>query len=515
MARPWSSDLFPWITSFFALLLVFKFLLKFKNASSKSKQLPPGPPGWPIIGNMLDLGEVPHQTLQNLQTKYGPVIWLRLGAINTMVVQSAEAAAELFKKCDLPFADRKVPDSLTALDYYQGSVAIGHYGDYWRKLRRICTTEFLVHKRINASIALRQKCIDNLIEWIKQDAEKATKNGGSGEIELDRFLFVTAFNVIGNLMLSRDVMDAKLEKASEFFDLFLVFMEWTGKPNLADFLPFLKWFDPQRIRRNSEKYLERLLEIAGGIVKDRIKEKQSGVEKKTHDFLDALLDDEGDHNAQGPDKLTEKNITIVLLEMFFGGTETTSSTIEWGMSQLLRNPDSMKKLQDEIDRVVGRDRKVVESDLNNLPYLQATVKEILRLNPVFPMLLPRNSMQDTEFMGYVVPKDTQIFVNAWAIHRDPASWVDPLSFKPERFLDSDIDYKGQHFELLPFGSGRRTCIGLTLGHRMVCLTLASLVQAFDWSLKKGMKPESLDMSEKVGLTMRKMVPLKVIPTPRE
>ncbi|KAL0333435.1 UNVERIFIED_CONTAM: Iridoid oxidase [Sesamum angustifolium] len=181
--------------------------------------------------------------------------------------------------------------------------------------------------------------------------------------------------------------------------------------------------------------------------------------------------------------------------MFFGGTETTSSTIEWGMSELLRNPDAMKKLQDEVDRIVGRGRKLEESDLNNMPYLQATVKEILRLHPVFPMLLPRNSMQDTEFMGYVVPKNTQIFVNAWAIHRDPASWSDPLSFKPERFLGSDIDYKGQNFELLPFGSGRRTCIGLALGHRMVSLTLASLVQAFDW---KVISPQTLDMGKRLA-----------------
>ncbi|KAL0333434.1 UNVERIFIED_CONTAM: Iridoid oxidase [Sesamum angustifolium] len=274
----WSiSTMFPWISALCALIIFFKFMSKFRRGSSKL--IPPGPPGWPIVGNMFDLGQVPHQTLYELKGKYGPVIWLKLGAINTMVVQSAEAAAELFKKCDLPFADRKVPDSLTAFDYYQGSVAIGTYGDYWRKLRRICTTEFLVHKRINASISMRQRCVDNLIEWIKQDVEKSRKSGGSGEIELDRFLFVTAFNVIGNLM-SRDVMDSRLEKASEFFDLFLVFMEWTGKPNIADFLPFLKWFDPQGIRRNSEKYLERLLEIASGIVKERIREKQSGNEKK-------------------------------------------------------------------------------------------------------------------------------------------------------------------------------------------------------------------------------------------
>nr|QNC49775.1 cytochrome P450 76A112 [Leucophyllum frutescens] len=507
-----SSGLFPWFTAIFALLLFVKFLFKSKNGSSK--RLPPGPPGWPVIGNMLDLGEVPHQALNSLQAKYGPVVWLRLGAINTMVVQTAEAATELFKKCDLPFADRKVPDSLTALDYYQGSVAIGTYGDYWRKLRRICTTEFLVHKRITASVSLRQKCIDNLVEWIKADVEKSRKSGGTGEIRLDSYLFVTAFNAIGNIMLSKDVMDSRLEKASDFFETFLVFMEWVGKPNLADFVPVLKWFDPQGIRRNSKKYLERLMDIAAGIVKERIKEKQSRVVKQTHDFLDALLDDEGDDLAKGPDRLTEKNITIVLLEMFFGGTETTSSTIEWGMSELLRNPDVLKKLQDEVDGVVGRDRTVKESDLNSLPYLQATVKEILRLHPVFPMLLPRNSMQETEFMGYDIPKDTQIFVNTWAIHRDPASWSDPLSFKPERFLESDIDFRGQNFELLPFGSGRRTCIGLALGHRMVSLSLANLVHSFDWKVGVGLNAETLDMGEKVGLTMRKLVPLKAIPSPR-
>ncbi|KAG8374165.1 hypothetical protein BUALT_Bualt11G0102500 [Buddleja alternifolia] len=307
----WSSSLFPWFTTLIALFLFFKFLFKFRNHSSKL--LPPGPPGWPLIGNIFDLGEVPHQTLNGLRAKYGPVIWLRLGAINTMVVQSSEAAAELFKKCDLPFADRKAPDSLTALDYNQGSVAIGTYSDYWRKLRRICTAEFLVHKRIDASMSLRQKCIDNLVDWIKDDVEKSRKNGGTGEIQLDRFLFVSAFNVIGNVMLSKDVMDSRLEKASEFFDLYIGFSEWVGKPNVADFVPFLKRVDPQRIRKNTEKYLGGLMEIASGIVKERIREKQSGIEKKTRDFLDALLDDEGDDNTKGPDKLTEKNITIILL----------------------------------------------------------------------------------------------------------------------------------------------------------------------------------------------------------
>ncbi|KAL0347117.1 UNVERIFIED_CONTAM: Iridoid oxidase [Sesamum calycinum] len=509
----WSFSLFPWLAVLSALFLFSKFLLKSRKPSSKL--LPPGPPGLPLVGNIFDLGEIPHQTFYQLQAKYGPVIWLKLGAVNTMVVQSAEAAAELFKKCDLPFADRQAPDSLTALDYHQGSVAIGAYRDYWRRVRRICITEFLVHKRVDATIPIRRNCLEKTIKWIKEEAEKSEKNGGSGEIELDRFLFINSFNVIGNLMLSREVMESKLDKAGEFFDAFILFLEWCGKPNMADCFPFLKWADPQRVRKNTEKYLERLMGFATEIVKERIQEKQSGKVKERNDLLDALLDEEDDVKAEGADKLSVKNVTIVLLEMFFGGTETTSGTIEWGMAELLRHPSSMKKIQEEIDRVVGRSRMVEESDLNELPYLQATVKEILRLYPPIQMLLPRRAMEDTEFMGYVVPKNTQIFVNAWAIHRDPAAWPDPLSFKPERFLDSDIDYKGQHFQMIPFGSGRRSCLGMTLGHRMVCLALATLIHAFEWKLGDGLTPETLDMREMVGLTLRKKVPLKVIPTPRE
>ncbi|KAK6147118.1 hypothetical protein DH2020_018030 [Rehmannia glutinosa] len=451
----WSFALFPWLSALCALALFINFLSKLKNKSSKP--LPPGPPGWPLVGNIFDLGEIPHQTFYKLQAQYGPVIMLKLGSINTMVVQSAEAASELFKKCDLPFADRKAPDSLTALGYNQGSVAIGVYSGYCRKVRRIGTTEFLVNKRVNASIPLRQKCIDDMIGWIKKDVAKSKENGGSGEIQLDWFLFVTSFNTVGNLMLSREVMDAKLDRASDFFDAFVVFLEWVGKPNVADFFPFLKWMDPQGIKRNTATYLERLLGFASEIVKERIEERELGKEKKTNDFLDALLD-EGEVNEKGVDKLSLKNITIVLL---------------------------------------------------------ATVKEILRLHPAIQMLLPRNAIEDTEFMGYFVPKNTQIFVNAWAIHRDPSVWPDPLAFKPERFLDSDIDFKGQHFDMIPFGSGRRSCLGLTLGHRMVCLSIASLLQTFDWKLPDGAKPEDMDMREMLGLTLRKKVPLKVIPILRE
>lgn len=201
-------------------------------------------------------------------------------------------------------------------------------------------------------------------------------------------------------------------------------------------------------------------------------------------------------------------------EMFFGGTETTSSTIIWGMAELLRKPEWLKKLKDEIEQVVGHSRKVQEADLINLPYLQAVVKETMRLHPSLPLLLPRNSLEDTEFMGYYIPKNTMVLLNVWGIHRDPDAWEDPLSFKPERFINSHIDSKGQHFEFIPFGSGRRSCIGMLLGKKMASTTIARLVQCFDWKLPAKESPETMDMRERTGIALRKLVPLRVIPVER-
>lgn len=205
---------------------------------------------------------------------------------------------------------------------------------------------------------------------------------------------------------------------------------------------------------------------------------------------------------------------VMLQEMFFGGTETTSNTTVWAMAELLRNPDSMRKLKAEIDRVAGPSRAVEDDDLNELTYLRAVAEETMRLHPALPLLLPRKAREDTEFMGYNIPKDTVVIVNAWAIHRDPDSWEDPLSFKPERFLNSSIDHKGQHYVMIPFGSGRRSCVGMLMGERMVSLTIARLIQSFDWELPANVSPETLDMRDMTGLSLRMITPLKAVPRER-
>lgn len=194
------------------------------------------------------------------------------------------------------------------------------------------------------------------------------------------------------------------------------------------------------------------------------------------------------------------------------GSETSSSTIEWALSELLRSPEKMIKVKAELATVIGPNRKFKESDIDNLPYLQAVIKETLRLHAPIPFLVPRKALQDTEFMGYHIPKNTQLFVNAWAIGRDPEIWEEPSMFKPERFIGSNVDYKGQHFELIPFGAGRRMCAGVPLADRMLHLALGSLLHEFDWELDSSVTRKMLDMRDKIGIVVRKLEPLKAVLT---
>lgn len=204
--------------------------------------------------------------------------------------------------------------------------------------------------------------------------------------------------------------------------------------------------------------------------------------------------------------------------MFIAGTETTSGTVEWAMIELLNNPNTMLKVKEELEEVVGNDRRLEEADVDNLKYLQAVVKETLRLHPPIPLLVPRKATRDTNFMGYQIPKDTQLLVNAWAIGRESESWDHPDSFMPERFLsgskNNNVDFKGQHYELIPFGAGRRICAGIPLAHRMLHIVLGTLLHKFDWTVHHSVAYKLKDNTERMGVVVRKIEPLIAIPYPK-
>lgn len=200
-----------------------------------------------------------------------------------------------------------------------------------------------------------------------------------------------------------------------------------------------------------------------------------------------------------------------LQDLFGAGTDTTSSTLEWAMAELLHNPEKLKKSQAELHEIIGKGNTIEETDIPQLPYLQAIVKETLRLYPAVPLLLPRQPDSDVKLMGFTVPKHAQVMVNVWAIGRDPDLWENPNLFEPERFLGLEIDVKGHDFELIPFGAGRRICPGLPLAIRMIHLMLGSLIHGFDWKLAGDIPPEKMDMESKFGLTLDKAQPLHAIP----
>lgn len=197
--------------------------------------------------------------------------------------------------------------------------------------------------------------------------------------------------------------------------------------------------------------------------------------------------------------------------MFGAGTDTTAVTVEWAMAELVKHPDAMKKAQAEIRRVVGEKAKVGEEDLHQLHYLKLIIKETLRLHPAAPLLVPRETLTDVEVKGYHIAANTRVFVNAWAIARDPNSWKKPEEFLPERFANIPIDFKGRDFQFIPFGAGRRSCPGMSFGINSVELALANLLYWFNWELPKGLTKDDLDMSEDVGITVHMKFPLRMVP----
>lgn len=180
------------------------------------------------------------------------------------------------------------------------------------------------------------------------------------------------------------------------------------------------------------------------------------------------------------------------------------------MAELLHSSDVMSKAKKELQETIGSGVPIEESDISKLPYLQAIIKETLRLHPPVPFLLPRKADRDIDICGSIIPKDAQMLINMWAICRDPTIWDKPTLFLPERFLESDVDVKGQNFEVAPFGGGRRICPGILLANRMLHLILGSLINSFDWKLEDDMNPEDMDMDDKFGITLQKAQPLRII-----
>ncbi|KAK6130116.1 hypothetical protein DH2020_036132 [Rehmannia glutinosa] len=473
--------------------------------TTKKKKLPPGPNGLPLIGNFITLGDRPHETIAKLANKHGPLMTLKLGLTNVVVASSAETAKLILLKNDQSFLGRPIPHAVTAETGFHLALPWLPPGPHWKKLRKICNTQIFTAQRLDALREVRNRMVRDMVGRVTDEGRDAVEGAG---VLIGRLVFGTAVSLLSNSIFSVDMVDPKSGAMRELQRLNANIMVLVGKPNVADYFPFLKAFDPQGIRREVKVSYDRLHQLIDDMIDQRLRRWVYG-SNGCGDLLHVLL---GYTEEDGPDRLDRLDVKLLLMEMFIGGTDTTTTTVEWAMSELLHNPTILSKAKQKLSLKITPGKTVQEQDILGLPYLTAVIKETMRLHPIAPFLLPRRAEEDVEICGYTIPKHTQVLINTWSITRDTTHWEDPTVFKPERFLNSEIlDFRGRDLSFIPFSAGRRICPGLNLAVRMVSLILATLVHDFDWTLPNGMAPEEMDMTDKFGVVLHKAEPLVAVP----
>ncbi|CAN0908680.1 Geraniol 8-hydroxylase [Linum grandiflorum] len=495
------------LTCLLCLLTTLAILLLRSLSKKTRSNLPPGPSRLPIIGNLHNLGDKPHQSLAQLAKIHGPIMSLKLGQVTTIVASSPAVAKEILQKHDQVLSDRHLTKAFCAHDHHKFGLSVLPVGPKWRNLRKVCNTHLFSTLKLDSNQDLRRTKVEELLESVGQNAREGKA------VDIGRAAFRSSFSFMSRAVISLDLTDEESEDVAEFKEVTRSLLDEAGKPNLGDYFPVLGSMDLQGIERRMSSHVGKVLNLFGRIIDQRLEKRKSEKEAyvSANDMLDTLLDIGGDGENGDGASMDLDLIKHLFLDLFVAGTDTTSSTLEWAMVEMLRNPVTYAKAKEELDQTIGKGNHLHERDILRLPYLQAIVKETFRLHPASPLLIPRTAGADVEIYGFTVPKGAQILVNVWAMGRDPDTWDNPTSFMPERFLGSEIDVRGSSFELVPFGGGRRICPGLPLAMRMLPMMLGSLVHWFDWTVEDGVKGESLDMEEKFGISLQKAKPLVIVP----
>lgn len=471
------------------------------------RNLPPGPRPLPLVGNLLSLGALPHRSLARLAERHGPIMALRLGTVTTVVASSADAARDILQRHDAAFSGRFVLDGTHVSAHYTHSMVwLPASSPRWRALRKVCAGELFAPHRLDMHQSLRREKVRQLVSHVTRLAREGTPVAVGG------LAFTTALNLLSSTIFSTDLadLDDRHVKPGEFKAILAELNVTVGLPNLSDFIPEVAWLDLQGLRRRIEGLFHRLHAIMDEQIERHMLDRAATGDPTKKNFLDVLLDYRNTDDDQGFERQT---LLSLLSDLFSAGTDTSSATVEWAMAELLLNPSSMSRAREELDQVIGSKEQVEESDIGQLKYLQAIVKETFRLHPPAPFLLPHVAETTTQVQGYTVPKGTRLLVNVWAIGHDGKVWPEPEKFMPERFLEKEVDFKGRDFELLPFGSGRRMCPGTPLAVRIVHLMLASLLHRFQWRLPVDVEKKGLDMTERLGVNLSMATPLQAIATP--
>ncbi|KAF5188850.1 Cytochrome p450 [Thalictrum thalictroides] len=489
-----------YISIFFILFISFKYILT-------RKKLPPSPFALPILGHLHLLKKPLHRTFQSLSHQFGPILYLKFGFRNVLIISSPSFVEEIFTKNDIIFANR--PDFLAGQYLGQNYTHIGWapYGNQWRNLRRVTSIEIFSSNRILLSSNLRrQEIIHSIKEMFLQSSNEWKF------IDLKSTFFDLTLNIMMKIVAGRPFYEHGIDLENK--KRMREFLKDTFVPNvsmnLGDCFKILRRIPFLGLEKNLVKISRTRTEFLQSLIDERRRKRSSGGELIDEDnkritLIDGLLS----LQETELDYYTDDTIQGLIMIMYTAGTDTSALTMEWAMSVLLNHPEVLDKARAEIDSNVEEGRLMDDSDLPKLPYLHCIINETLRLFPAGPLLVPRSTSEECIIGGYKIPRGTILFVNAWAIHRDPKAWEEPDSFKPERFEGVQGERDG--FKFIPFGVGRRGCPGAGLAMKTMALVLGIFIQCFEW---KRVGPELVDLTSGSGQTMPKAIPLEAFYRPR-
>ncbi|PWA59421.1 cytochrome P450 mono-oxygenase [Artemisia annua] len=485
---------------YISLIILLASYIITSYLSRKSSNLPPTVfPSVPIIGHLYLLKPPVYQTLAKISAKYGPIVFLRFGSRRVLLVSSPSASKECFTKNDIIFANRPRMLFGKIIGNNHSSLVSSSYGENWRNLRKIASIEILSIHRLNEFHDIR---VDEGKLLVRKLVSSCSSSVNVKSVLYELMLNVMMRMISGKRYFGGDIPVVIKEEGIQFSKILDDSFLFAGAAHIGDNLPILIWLGVNGLGNKLVELAKRRKVFFQELIEQLRKSK--GVNKKKT-MIEVLLS----LQESDPDYYTDDMIQSFILVILSAGTDTSAGTMEWALSLLLNNPQVLKKAQNEIDKVIGNDRFVDETDLVNLPYLRCIINETLRLCPPGPLLVPHESSEDCVVGGYNIPRGTMLLVNQWAIHHDPKLWNDPEMFNSERF--EGIEGPRDGFKLIPFGSGRRSCPGEGLAVRVVGSTLGLLIQCFDW---ERLSEKMVDMTEAPGLNMPKAEPLVAKCKPR-
>ncbi|CAO2151400.1 unnamed protein product [Urochloa humidicola] len=444
--------------------------------------------------------------MRDLSQRHGPVMLLKICELTVIVVSSADAAREVFKRPGTAFEQRPTSPGLDELHATGGDVGVGvalaPYGEHWRLLRRVLVNELLGARRVEA--AFRHIRHDEAARLASAAASSPAGDTVNVSELIGRFIADSSVRaILGDRLPDRDGFLKMMRNATDLssnFDLRDLFLS----SRLVRMLPR---------SGKARRHLMEVFRLFDDILRQHEERRTAGDGDAESDMVNVLLKMRKEHGMGGA--LTPGVIKSMVMDVFGAAVDTQVITLQWAMAELAANPRVMEKVQREIRHALAGKRRVEEEALKELRYLKAVIKETLRLHPATALIVRLCLQDDQKIQGYDVPKGTILVTNAWAISRDSKYWDDPDRFVPERFEgDRDLDFGGSDFSFTPFGAGRRICPGIYFAQANIEIALASLLYHFDWELPSCVKEEDIDMTEVFGVTVKRKADLLLHAIPR-